>query len=389
MRAIAALSVLMTHTGFLSGAQVRHWWGHYSERLEVGVCIFFLISGFLLYRPFVSARINGARRTRLRAYARRRLLRIVPAYWVALTVLAVWPGLEGVFTKDWWVYYFFLQIYSNDHVLNGIGPAWSLCVEMSFYALLPLYAWGVARAVGGLARQVQVRTELILLTLMGLTSLALRDYLRDTDISSTLLNTIVCHMDWFAVGMGMAVVSAALQGAQRSSIDAFMARFGDLSWVAAFAVFTVVALIVPGIHYVELPDGRPFAYYVNYQDVLRHALYGLTAALLLLPAVFGTTGGGLARRLLATRWLGWLGLISYGIYLWQMPILVKASAKGVGDWIPGSRYLSLSLIAGGAVIVCAATSYYVVERPLLRFKDGWPRGRAGRRPQPAERVPAG
>jgi peptidoglycan/LPS O-acetylase OafA/YrhL len=87
------------------------WIGDYTARLDIGVTVFFLISGFLLYRPFVLARFHEAQPVRGRDFARRRLLRIVPAYWLALTVLAIYPGLVGIWTHDWWIYYGFLQIY--------------------------------------------------------------------------------------------------------------------------------------------------------------------------------------------------------------------------------------------------------------------------------------
>ena len=131
LRAIAALSVLVYHTGYATSAIRQPVYGAFIERLNVGVTLFFVISGFLLYRPFVAARLLGAPSSRLRDYARRRLLRIVPAYWLALTVLAIYPGLSGVFTNHWWIYYGFLQIYNDGTVLQGIGPAWTLCIEIT------------------------------------------------------------------------------------------------------------------------------------------------------------------------------------------------------------------------------------------------------------------
>ena len=72
----------------------------------------------------------------------RRLLRIVPAYWLALTVLTyvfhattMGPGWQGVVS-----HYFFLQIYSPTQIFYGITQAWSLCTEMTFYLFLPFYA---------------------------------------------------------------------------------------------------------------------------------------------------------------------------------------------------------------------------------------------------------
>ena len=127
VRAIAALSVVVFHASLwsqitLTGSVAAP----FLSRLDVGVAIFFVLSGFLLYRPFVRARLLGGPAPRVAAYGWRRVLRIVPAYWVALTVIAVAVPLEGVFEPGHAVvYYGFLQVYSDlalgrDHA--GVEP---------------------------------------------------------------------------------------------------------------------------------------------------------------------------------------------------------------------------------------------------------------------------
>src|SRR3954453_13942377 len=104
LRAVAALSVLVTHTAFLSGFNGHGLLGGITARLDVGVALFFVISGFLLYRPFVAARMGGRGGPRAGLYFRRRALRILPAYWLALTVLGLlWPKLDQVDSGHWWV----------------------------------------------------------------------------------------------------------------------------------------------------------------------------------------------------------------------------------------------------------------------------------------------
>src|SRR4051812_24216044 len=99
LRAIAALSVLGLHVGLVSGRLDPGTHGiRYVGRLDVGVAVFFLISGLLLYRPFVRARVTGEPPPSAAAFAWRRALRIVPAYWLALTVTALAFSLSYVFT---------------------------------------------------------------------------------------------------------------------------------------------------------------------------------------------------------------------------------------------------------------------------------------------------
>ena len=121
LRGIAAVAILLFHVCALTAALDRPVIGDAVAVLGPrSLVLFFVISGFLLYRPFVAARALGRPRPSVLRYGRRRVLRIVPAYWVALTVLAIFPGIAGVFTGDWWRYYFFLQLYDTGTLGLGI-----------------------------------------------------------------------------------------------------------------------------------------------------------------------------------------------------------------------------------------------------------------------------
>ncbi len=397
LRAIAALTVIVYHSGYATSAIANPTYGAYVVRANVGVTLFFLISGFLLYRPFVAHRLIGAPGTRLRDYARRRLLRILPAYWLALTVLAIWPGLPGVFTNHWWIYYGFAQAYNAGTLLKGIGPAWTLCVEVTFYAFLPLYAALVAGALRGRSRRVQVRAELALLLTITVAVVWYRDWLHVHDPISPVLFTLPAQLDWFAAGMAMAVLSVALQaGDRRPAAVRVIARAPWLAWLGAVVAFWAVSRLIGGPHPVTL-FGHVALLFSPREDVGLHLLDTAVAAGLLIPAVFGTDGGGWVRRLLLNRQLAWLGLISYGIYLWQQPLLNKACQAhgtiiattcgfhGIGA-LRDAPFPALIVIAAIVSIICAAASYYLVERPVLRLKNRRPgRPRAGRRVADARR----
>ena len=232
LRAIAALSIVVTHVAGATHANDTTWWGHLTARLNVGVTIFFLISGFLLYRPFVAARMQGRAAPRIRDFYRRRVLRIVPAYWLALTVLAIWPGLSLVFSDHFWVYYGFLQVYNRFWILGGLGIAWSLCIEVTFYLLLPFYAMAVARWLAGRAPERQARAELWLLAALALAAVAGRTIQHSITDQSIFAFTLPGTFDWFALGMGLAVVSAV---AARGSAPAPGAGPGGAGAVAVLA----------------------------------------------------------------------------------------------------------------------------------------------------------
>ena len=97
LRAIAALLIVGYHVAFVSGGLGPDGTGPWLSGLNVGVPLFFVISGFLLYRPWVAARLAATAPPSTRVYALRRALRILPAYWVALVLIVLLLGREGVF----------------------------------------------------------------------------------------------------------------------------------------------------------------------------------------------------------------------------------------------------------------------------------------------------
>lgn len=366
LRAIAALCVLTTHLSFVTGASYHSAAGPLLAQLTVGVPIFFLISGFLLYRPFFAARHHGRQRPRVLDFARRRVLRILPAYWIALTLVALGPGLSGVLTGDWWAYYGFAQVYRQATVLGGMTQVWSLCVEVTFYAALPFYALALERLSRGRDREGTLRVEVAGLALLFLAGTGFRLYAHEAGHGLWLL-TLPGSFDWFALGMGLAVASVALRDRARAPrAVAFVERRPGACWLAAIAVFVLLSTQL------DLPRGLE-ADYTALQRFLQHLLFGVVALLLLLPAVFGDGAGGLPRRILALPALAWLGAISYGVFLYNPSVVEWLQGHGVDGWAPAGKFAWLGLATLAVTVLCAAVSYYVVERPILRLKHR-PRG---------------
>jgi peptidoglycan/LPS O-acetylase OafA/YrhL len=387
LRGLAALAIVLTHVGLGSGANYNAAYGALLARLDIGVTLFFVLSGFLLYRPFVAARLEDRPALRLRDYARRRVLRIVPAYWLALTVLAIWPGLT--FTGPRWVYYGFLQNYDFLWVLGGIGQAWSLAVEASFYVLLPFYALALGALTRRFAPRRTLAVEVTVLGALSVGSLVLRWYIHHTSHSQVLLFTILCTFFWFALGMGLAVASAAWHGREsRPGVIGLVERAPSLWWAAALGLFAVMSWGY------GLPRGLSGTT-SGVQYLGEHLTYGAVAFLLVLPAVWGDRLGGLPRRFLRLRAMAWLGLVSYGLFLWHGRWTQYFIEKGAGGWLPqiGSGFVVMLACVLACSLATAGASYYLVERPILRYKDGFRRRRPASDPEPtpapAEHQPAG
>jgi peptidoglycan/LPS O-acetylase OafA/YrhL len=160
-------------------------------------------------------------------------------------------------------------------------------------------------------------------------------------------------MLWFALGMGFAVISVAFQGREHESRLIRLVRDHPLvPWSAAVALYLLLVAWLP-----------PTPFLIEHSKViLTHVAFAAIAALLLLPAVFGDRGGGLPRRVLANPIVAWLGLISYGIFLWHY-----AAAQQLGREA-GEGFVVVLLGTLVISIACAAISYYFVERPFLRLK---------------------
>ena len=362
LRAIAALSVFLGHTvtGLYTFLQHPHLFLIAVQVADQGVAVFFLISGFLLYRPFVAAR-TGGRRMSLRGFARRRLLRIVPAYWVALTIGIVTGVVFGVTVHNFWIFYGFGQIYSATTIGQGIGAAWTLCIEMTFYALLPLLSLLAARLTH---RRGAMAAELGMLAALAVASLAFRAHFSsfsDFAIVSTLPGTFC----WFAVGMGLAVISVAGQRRTerlgpgspepRTSMPMTIARdHPTVCWAAALAAFIL-------LHELALHTRGTFT------AVAEHVLYAVVAMFILLPGIFGDNRGGLARRVLRNRLLTWIGLVSYAFYLYHT-LVIQQIAKGLHSGSGAMRYVLLLVSSFLISSVCAGLSYYLLERPIMRLR---------------------
>jgi len=361
MRAIAFGCVLVAHAAFFAGfASNGSSLRPYFARLDVGVPIFFLISAFLLYRPFVVARLRGEDPPLVGAYAWRRVLRIAPAYWLALCVIGLWLGMPGVFTLEHAPLYFgFAHIYTNATLtVNAMPQAYSLCVEVAFYVSLPVYAALMRRVRGG-----GIRAELVAAALLFGASLAYKLWLfaRGPVTSPSLLSWRVAlpeYLDYFAIGMALSALSVADTPGR---LIGLLARRPWAAWLSAIVLFVVVS---KGIGL----TGSAFDHVTEARYLARHYLYAAIALGIFLPAVFGEPEAGLIRRVLGWRPILWIGLVSYGAFLYHVAVLEQLQKWRFGSFADDvSPYVWFPVALAGALAI-AAVSWYCFERPLLSFK---------------------
>jgi peptidoglycan/LPS O-acetylase OafA/YrhL len=376
-RALAAISVLITHVAYLSGFDIHSPLGALTARMDVGVAVFFMISGFLLYRPFVASRLEGRRGPRPAAYFWRRALRILPAYWLALTVtvFVLHVPKELPSAKSLLLYYALLHPYNVDNFFGPILSSYTLTTEISFYVFLPVYAFVIARTLGTTTPQVQVRREFAVLAGLVTAGVVYRAAVTaahfDAPRTAQLQNILPGWIDVFAIGMTLALVSAWItrrRVAAPAGLD--RRRAPACSWALAAAAFLAISLWIG-----KPPRGQ--VVYTFWEDMGIHYMYLAVALFFLLPGIFGPQRDGGVRRLLRSPAVVFLGLISYGLYLWNETLMEKYI-----EWTSSTAFNTsfpvMLLAVFVATSVVATISYVVLERPVLSLKPWVPDRRPAR-----------
>jgi peptidoglycan/LPS O-acetylase OafA/YrhL len=303
VRAVAAMLVVGTHAAYTTGKYTHGYWGLVGARMEIGVPIFFVLSGFLLFRPWVKSAATGGSGPTLSRYAYHRVRRIMPAYVVTVLLAYVlyhfrdagpnpghtWGGLIRNLTLT--------QIYTDGYLgtylHQGLTQMWSLAVEGAFYVALPLLAYLLLVLL--CRRRWQPKLMLAALAALMLISPSWLILVHvDRYIPDGARLWLPTYLAWFLGGMMLAVLQA--MGAR---CYAFVAI--PLAVVSYFIVSTPIAG-APTTSPAALPEA-----------LVKTAFYAAIATLVVAPLALGDRGP--YSRVLASPPMVWLGEISYEIFL--------------------------------------------------------------------------
>lgn len=305
---MAALLVVGTHAAFATGFLRYGYFGLMGARLEIGVPIFFVLSGFLLFLPWVRATAEGSASPDLQRYARHRIRRVMPGYIATVLVtFAVYTVFNpGPNPGQSWLgllrYLTLTQTYTDNYLLTylhpGLSQMWSLAVEVAFYAVLP----GLAYVLLTRLCRRRWQPEVLLAGLFGLAVISplWLIVVHSTDLLPNAAGMwLPAHLSWFAGGMTLAVLRVL--GARCRAVVALP---------LAVALFLLVSTEVGG--HIVGPD-------TWWQPVAKSLLYAAIATLAVAPLALGD--GGRYTRFLSSRPMVWLGEISYEIFLLHVVIL--------------------------------------------------------------------
>lgn len=307
-----------------------------------GVECFFVLSGFLITLLLLQAKANPKPfGTALGHFYGRRVLRIFPAYYLALGLIALfWSGDRGLLL--WHVFYLgnIYPLWHGGFVPVG-GHFWSLALEEQFYLLWPLLVLTLPRA--------KLAPVALGLALLGpATRWALWHSAGEVRLSMWTFPTTA--LDLLAFGAFLACIR---HGRGLSVDDPFVRRLSRIG---------LAALTVYGVAFAA---GRGSGEFV----VIGRSLLALVFGALILRASFGLRGPVAA--ILGNPMVVWLGLISYGLYIFHpfVPDLYVAALGhlGLSREVWGVYYIRLPLLTA-LLLAATAASFYLWEQPVRRLR---------------------
>jgi peptidoglycan/LPS O-acetylase OafA/YrhL len=337
-------------------------------RGEVGVSLFFVLSGCLLSLPFWNSYVNGDPVPRLRFYVLNRGARIIPAYWFNLifcTVISIW-----VFGQDinWWRFISGLLFINSYHYSSFFpaelnGPLWSIGLEVSCYILLPIFLFAIIK-----------NTKKISFAVVGMITwiLALQVF------NPWIINTFMTSEK--SKGWQYGLIGGAKQWLPYWNVGSFFAQFlcgslaaliivslrargtlkaraFDLSFVlfAAAATWLVSTRLTPGApdSFTKQPYVAPF--------------YAILMAGALVSASMSTQ----IYRLLDNKLFSWIAKLSFSIYLWHFFIIEIIQRKFLGKYVyygltDSLQWVFVSSIVLLVSVLIAGLSWRFLESPVLR-----------------------
>jgi peptidoglycan/LPS O-acetylase OafA/YrhL len=329
---------------------------------NLGLICFFVLSGYLLYRTFARASLTG-RRADLGGYARRRVARIVPAYYVCVAgclLLYAVVGYKAVLPPSSGLPLFavFGQNYSMDTLMKVDPVMWTLCVEAAFYVALPLLG-----LIAFLLGRRRVGLQAVLLAGLVVLSAGWDQIVHARHLGPIASKSLVTYIGHFALGM-----LVALWIERRRLRPDYRGPLGPSATAALVALG--VAVIAWNAYVFEAFPGDSFS-----RVVLAKLPTALGFALIVAAAAGGT---GPSVSWLRSRPLVAVGIVSYGVYLWHLPLILVVRQLGL---LPAAVLPRFAVVLPLALAV-ATLSWKLVERPAIqRAASGRRRARALR---PAE-----
>lgn len=358
LRAVAAIAVVATHTSFWTGQYGKGLLGAATARLDIGVAFFFVLSGFLLGRPFIAAMADRRPLPGAGRYFWKRALRIVPLYLlVVIVAMLALDDNRGAGPGTWIANLTMTQLYVTGLLPAGLTQMWSLTTEVAFYLVLP----GLMTIFLRTACRDGWSSRRLMTGLGVMTAITVAWLIWIAPLRTGAGQWLPAYLSWFAVGLALAVISVdvAAHGRGWERLTALAHQPGTC-WVIAGALFVIVATPIGGPILLEAPS--PGA------AVAKNLIYATVAGMIVLPSVLGPSRGTRYADVLAWRPLRHVGHISYGIFCIHL-LVIHGVTHALGyPLFTGSGWLVLGITLA-VTLVLSEIAYRLVERPAMRLKN--------------------
>jgi peptidoglycan/LPS O-acetylase OafA/YrhL len=347
-----------------------------------GVTLFFVLSGFLLFMPYAKALLFAQRWPSARSFYLRRALRILPGYYIALSLLILLAHpqyLQPDHLGDLGLFVTLLMDSTRQTYQQINGPFWTLAIEWQYYMLLPLFALGIGLLVRRGKTSVQrcwfLVACLLGLVIWGLVTRFVGIYYTAHPSETILVPRRVLNVfllltygvsgkyyEDFAVGMLLSTLYIASHNATPTSkISQFFSRYDSWFWGAGILLlfFMAVWSVFPALSFLGPLIGA--------HALLTELGYATGFAACIAALLFGAEE---RKRLFDWAPLRWLGGISYSLYIWHLPILLFFMSVLL-DKLPGlhffATYVLYWLCVAVLIVPFSYLFYCFVEAPWIQL----------------------
>ena len=342
LRALACAAVVAFHLSI-----------PYTEMGWAGLFLFFVLSGFLITGILLDTK---GREGYFRSFYIRRAFRILPVYYLLLAAAVITTAAFSKPISDlpWYLLYGQNMIIAAKHWLPAFPEwmthAWTLAVEEQFYILWPL-------CVFCLSRRALTVTCIAVIALANVSRIF---FSLATHNAYLVEATLPCVMDSLALGAFIAIL------ARSGKTPEGLARTGRTA-AATFGILTLALVLCHGYR----TYGSPNTYLLGSLSNL--CLYTLLSACFAGVILTGVFGAGPTSRLLSLPFLRHIGRMSYGIYLYHLPVLfwTPIVLRRCGFSVTGSPERRFWVKAAAALLtyLVALASWNLIEKPCLRLKE--------------------
>lgn len=343
IRALAVVVVFVSHLSIaVTWLDEQGWYGQFRRAGFLGVNIFFVLSGFLItYKLLTTQQQNG--KLALRRFYVSRTARILPAVVVFLFIHAIYAIFwdyppfgrasdEVIMIVATLFQFANYAILENTDLLEENGALWSLSVEAHFYIIWPLVTFFLFRVIKKITASIA-----ILVALVPVLYLWLAFIFHNNGYLSAYLRT-----DARIVSLVVGAAGAALW-LKTTYLSPLFIRMLALPSLALMAIIHSIA------------DGwEPFIWDGGM------ALFDIATVIVILSLAMGVFP---VTALFTHDGMAWIGKISYGLYIWQIPVLTLLHRHA-----PTWNTLVVTTLGVICTILCGALSYYYIEQPIRRSR---------------------